>query len=498
MLHNQKNKLDRTGPKYEKDQLVASPDLVQQIKDLNRRQAALEKKEEELQQALLEMRDQRDQYADLYEFAPFAYLNLDEKQQITQINLAGTMLLHDIRTRILQSPFILYLNQEGQKSFLLCLEHAARTKEMQSLDLQLAGVRGKGGWVHVKIKPDFAADGSLSGYLMSMVDFSAGKKAEDILFEREKKYRLLFEEMANGVMLLEWPGSGMIEFTEMRSIEVNNTFARLTGISRERARGTFLAELWPRSVSILWQSAASRAMRTEKPVEVEHFNPELGKQLHVTFFSITNRRIGVAAWDVSELRQGREKMRQACRDLEIVLGERSGELLETNRRLGEETMTHRLAKQQLAKSEEELQISIVQLDETKAALQVMLKGRDEERAQLEEKVVCNLNELVRPLLLKLAEGKLNSRQQDLLQSINNSLDGISSPISRRFILESNRLTPVETRVAELIRQGKTSKDIALTLGVAVSTIDYHRLNIRKRLGLRNKAINLQSYLATLL
>jgi DNA-binding CsgD family transcriptional regulator len=64
-------------------------------------------------------------------------------------------------------------------------------------------------------------------------------------------------------------------------------------------------------------------------------------------------------------------------------------------------------------------------------------------------------------------------------------------------MDARHLTPTETRVANLIRQGRTTKDIADLMGVASSTIDFHRLNIRKKLKLTNKRINLQSYLKSL-
>lgn len=84
-----------------------------------------------------------------------------------------------------------------------------------------------------------------------------------------------------------------------------------------------------------------------------------------------------------------------------------------------------------------------------------------------------------------------------MEAVCNGLDDITSPLSRRFIIEGARLTPTEIHVAQLIRQGKTTKEIAELLGVAVSTVDFHRLNIRRRLKLTNKGINLQSYLKSL-
>jgi DNA-binding CsgD family transcriptional regulator len=62
----------------------------------------------------------------------------------------------------------------------------------------------------------------------------------------------------------------------------------------------------------------------------------------------------------------------------------------------------------------------------------------------------------------------------------------------------NRLfTPREIDVAALVREGKTSKEIADLLNVSVSAVDFHRKKIRKKLGLKNDKSNLRSHLLTL-
>ncbi len=59
------------------------------------------------------------------------------------------------------------------------------------------------------------------------------------------------------------------------------------------------------------------------------------------------------------------------------------------------------------------------------------------------------------------------------------------------------LTPSEIRVAEFIRMGKTSQDIADTLDIAKKTVENHRNKMRDKLGLKNKGANLRSYLMQL-
>ncbi|MRR14566.1 LuxR family transcriptional regulator [archaeon] len=59
------------------------------------------------------------------------------------------------------------------------------------------------------------------------------------------------------------------------------------------------------------------------------------------------------------------------------------------------------------------------------------------------------------------------------------------------------LTPKEMQIAEMIRQGKNSKDIAEMLGTSVATVNTHRNNIRKKLNMRKQKTNLRSHLLSL-
>lgn len=70
-------------------------------------------------------------------------------------------------------------------------------------------------------------------------------------------------------------------------------------------------------------------------------------------------------------------------------------------------------------------------------------------------------------------------------------------MARTLTLEMGHLSACEIKVAELVRQGKTTKEIAVNLCVAKSTIDYHRNRIRQKLGLNKKKINLRTFLQIL-
>ena len=59
------------------------------------------------------------------------------------------------------------------------------------------------------------------------------------------------------------------------------------------------------------------------------------------------------------------------------------------------------------------------------------------------------------------------------------------------------MTPTELEVAKLVVQGQTTKMIAEVLNTATSTVDFHRNNIRRKVGIRSSRVNLRTYLTSL-
>ena len=201
--------------------------------------------------------------------------------------------------------------------------------------------------------------------------------------------------------------------------------------------------------------------------------------------------------DITQRKRSEKALEQINAELEKRVEERTVVVSETNKQLREEIGERKQIEMALRKREKELKNKTVQLQELNSALEILLKKRDEDRIDLEEKMVSNVRELVYPYLAKLNNGKLPDREKAFVSIIESNLKDIISPFARSLTRKYLGLTPTEIQVANLIKQGKTTKDISDLNNLSPRTIEFHRDNIRTKLGIKNKKINLRTYLLSL-
>jgi PAS domain S-box-containing protein len=148
----------------------------------------------------------------------------------------------------------------------------------------------------------------------------------------------------------------------------------------------------------------------------------------------------------------------------------------------------------LAKQKAELESSKIKLEEVNTALRALLKMREEDQAKFEEQIIFSIKQLVRPYLEQAKKIANDQKVQTFLCIMESNLDDIISPFSGKTYSKILNLTPVEIQVANLVKQGKTTKEIAEVLNVSTKTIDRHRNNVRDKLKIKNKKANLRTYL----
>jgi DNA-binding NarL/FixJ family response regulator len=170
-------------------------------------------------------------------------------------------------------------------------------------------------------------------------------------------------------------------------------------------------------------------------------------------------------------------------DLEKAVLERTADLTTSN--------------EQLKAKKTELHRQTEELNELNSALKVLLNKREQDKDALEEKVLSNIKSVIRPYLEKLRQGRLNGQQITYLDILESNLNDIVSSFTRKLSSKYLGLSPMEIQVANLVKEGKQTKEIADMLNLSSNTIISHRYKIRSKLGLKNRKINLRTFLQSL-
>jgi DNA-binding CsgD family transcriptional regulator len=185
------------------------------------------------------------------------------------------------------------------------------------------------------------------------------------------------------------------------------------------------------------------------------------------------------------------------RSLINAIAERFGRVTEHKQAERALQKAHDELEHRVKKRTRELEIKTNSLEEINIAMTVLLKKREEDKTELEDNVLTNVKELVEPYFEKIKKTKLDDHQEAFLSIIESNLKEIISPFTRKMSLKYLNLTPTEIRIANLIRHGSSSKKIAELQNVSPRTIDTHRKNIRRKIGLQGQRGNLRSHLLSL-
>lgn len=198
----------------------------------------------------------------------------------------------------------------------------------------------------------------------------------------------------------------------------------------------------------------------------------------------------VVAHFITEQRNAQKKLTEQRQELQKLAKSRTSELAKINKKLRKEI-------RQRSQATEKLQAYSERLEEMNTAMRVLLDKRKEDHVRSEELIRMNLKALIDPYLERLRNSDLRKTQRQLVDVIRINLDEVVGSATPTFSSKFFKFSPNELQVVNLIRSGKSTKDIAKLMNLSTRTIEAYRHSIRKKLNLKNTKVNLRTYLSTL-
>ncbi len=285
-------------------------------------------------------------------------------------------------------------------------------------------------------------------------DITKRKLAEKAVHEIQLQQKAILDNI---------PDMAWLKDRESMYIAVNEAFSKVCGLKTEEIVGLTDLNIWPAELAEKYREDDKKVIDCGRRKQVEE--PLVDKD-------------GIEIW---------------LETIKTPIYNDSGRIVGTAG-IARDITRRKRAEDELKKRERELEAKSRNLEEVNIALKVLLKRREEDKTELEEKILINIKELVEPYLEKLRRTQLNIDQSAYLNFIETHLNDIISPFLHNLTSRYPHLTPREIQITNLIKEGKTTKQIADILNSSQGAIDFHRNNIRKKLRLKNKNANLRSFL----
>ena len=145
----------------------------------------------------------------------------------------------------------------------------------------------------------------------------------------------------------------------------------------------------------------------------------------------------------------------------------------------------------------ELECKTALLEHANVGLNTVLEKYAEGKDKIIKETILSVRKSISAPLLRLKKCSLDKEAKFYVKMLESIFSELSAPYSGSVAFTHLNLTPKEIMVANLISEDKSTKEIARIMDLANGTIEVHRNNIRKKLGISNKKISLKAYLLSL-
>jgi PAS domain S-box-containing protein len=462
------NKIEEGKPKTDSGQTGESDypkDYGGLLHQFRSHEIELARRNEELRQMTIALELSREHYRELYDQAPVGYLTLIAKGIIVEANETAAKLMGIERKHLINKHLDDFIEDEfkerWRKHFLL----ATQTIGKNACELPFRHEQGNIIYVHLDCLSIDADDAPPPQIRVTLTEITKLKKAE-----HELRIAAAAFETQEGIVVAD---------SNKLIVRVNKAFTRLTGYGEDEAVSKMASFLRSKRYGAdfhqqIWASVDQDGCWHGEIWGKHKDGREIPFLLNITSVRGSDGKIShyVSSFTDITLQKQAEQV-----------------LLDVRERL----------ENQVANTQEELQKTKAETTEINAALNVLLKHRETDKAEAQISLSYEVEATILPLLKKL-KGVSSSNAQivrivDMLEA---NLQHIMKSYGRANHIDAayQKLTPIETQVAFMVKLGQPTKTIAATLYITSGTVNIHRKHIRKKLGLDSKT-NLQRYLQSL-
>jgi PAS domain S-box-containing protein len=435
-----------------KDENKSKEQLINELTKMRHRIAELEKQESEYKQTA-EVLNRKSFYLDNINDT---LIVLNAEREIIEVNREFSNLWGYSSEEILGKPVFNIISEEEIPKHLSEMKKAVSTKKSCYFETVALAKSGEKVPLSIRGSAIFDKNGKPEGYIGIFRDITERRQAEEALKESEQKIRALFEGLPHA--LYECNVDGIITMT-------NPAYSKITGYTNNEIIGMYIWDMMAPGNSKDSLPAYLKQLVKEQPTPSPYVTRNLTKDKRLIDVQVD--------WTYKNNQQGQVE------GFFCILSD-----------ITEQKKIER----ELLKTDENLRIKSKELEEGNTALKVLLKQRENDKRVLEEDILSNIKHLVFPYIEKLKKKKDGDEGLPYLNILESNLTEIISPFASKLSSHYLGLTPKEILIANLIKDGKQDKDIMEMLNIALDTVKTHRQNIRKKLDIYGKKINLRTYL----
>ena len=150
-------------------------------------------------------------------------------------------------------------------------------------------------------------EGRIVGSAVAIQDITALRRAEEALRASEEKYRLLFQNMAEGFALYELLYDEQNQPADWRILEVNDAYSRHTGIARDRVVSRRISELFPEAIPEYLPRFA-QVVASQGASRFETYAKAVGRYQRVSVFPAGGHRFASIIEDITDRKHAEEEL----------------------------------------------------------------------------------------------------------------------------------------------------------------------------------------------